>query len=259
MFITRLPRVARFAWWAVYASVAALLIWLLVRNWFLSAGEISDSFSRSEQQSWGSTDTGIPYILDGTPASFDIQNGAGVIQVPAPNLTRAAYLAAVQLRDVDVRFRFKVDKPAQGGGQLVYLIARRVKEDTFYLCRVRVLSDGSLRLQAASQVKGKIVLLGGELKAPEARATPNSYIWLRGRVAGNNPTTIQLKAWNAAAVEPTNWQYSATDSSLPLQVPGEIGLGAYLSKNTENSPVAFTFDDLRIQSYDFQMVFEYGR
>ncbi len=254
MRATRQIGTFRIAIWAAYAVVAAFLIWLMVDNWFLSAGEISDSFSRTVTQSWGSTDKGIVYQVDGTAANFTVDKGVGDIEVPEPNLIRSVYLSGVRLQDVDVRFRATTDKLPQGGGQMIYFVARRIKGETQYIGRLRIATDGTLRLQAARDIGGSVTLLGAESLVPNVDFKPDSFIWIRAQVAGSNPTMIRLKAWSGDAPEPSNWEYTALDASPPLQASGEIGLSAYLSKTAMNAPVVFKFDYLQVNSYDFQLV-----
>ena len=69
---------------------------------------VSDSFSRSVSNSWGSTSPGGTYALSGNAANFDVPSVVGQMTLNA-NKTMSAYLP-VSVRDVDVKVRVKRDK-----------------------------------------------------------------------------------------------------------------------------------------------------
>jgi trimeric autotransporter adhesin len=197
--------------------------------------------------SWGAADTGGAYTLAGTTANFDVNGAEGTISTAA-NATMSAYLTSVSALNVDITFRVRTDKLAVGGSHMAYFVARRVSNGNEYLGRLRLSTDGSVRLQAVQDINGAATLLGNEKVVSGVTHTANSYFWVRGQVVGTNPTTIRLKAWADDQPEPTTWLYSITDTAASIQASGGVGLRTYLSSSATNAPVLFTFDDLLVTS-----------
>jgi len=205
----------------------------------------ADTFSRSVIDSWGSAETGGSYTLASSPADFDVTGAAGTMLLSGANRSRSAYLPDVSARDIDMTVRIQTDKPAAGGGQMAYAVARW-NGGRAYLGRVRLATDGSVRLQAVQESTGVTTLLGGEKLVPGISYAGNQAIWLRMQVSGADPTTIRMKAWVDGHAEPSSWQYNVTDATAGLQTSGAVGLRAYLSSTANNMPVVFSFDDLRV-------------
>jgi hypothetical protein len=152
---------------------------------------------------------------------------------------------------VDVTFRVKTDKGAEGGSEIAYFVARRQTFGTQYLGRVRLAPDGQVWLQAVRERDGVATLLGSERLVRDLRHQANAFIWLRGQIVGTAPTTIRLKAWADGTPEPPTWRYTVEDLREELALSGQVGLRAYLSGQATNAPVVFTFDDLSVTSLDF--------
>jgi hypothetical protein len=111
--------------------------------------------------------------------------------------------------------------------------------------RLRYALDGYMYLQAFKYSAGTSTAIGSEVRVPPVSFTYD-MAWIRGQVIGINPTTITLKAWSQHQYEPADWQYTATDSSAPLQTSGAIGLRTYLPSATANLPVTFSFRHLSV-------------
>lgn len=208
---------------------------------------VVDSFTRTHNDSWGSTSPGGSYTLSGDAADFDVPAVVGQMKMRL-NKTLSAYLESVSARDVDIKFRIKRNKAVEGGVHIGYFVARRTSDGTNYLGRIRYAKDGTVRLIAIAQVGGVETQLGGEYTVPNVSQAAETYIWVRGQVTGANPTTLRLKAWAAGQSEPATWQYTITDSTSALQGNGAVGLRAYLSSAATNAPVLFLFDDFSVSS-----------
>jgi len=204
----------------------------------------SDSFSRTQADSWGNAETGGAYALSGAVADFDVNGSVGTLNTPA-GTNRSAYLNSISLQDVDGTFRYKSNKVAVGGGQIVYLIARRASGND-YLARVRMPTDGTLRLQAVKEVSGVATVLGTEVVVSGLTQTANKFFRVRTQVMGINPTTIRIRAWADGQAEPSTWHYSISDSTAALQRAGAVGLRSFLAASATNSPVLFSFDDFLV-------------
>ncbi|MBK9715252.1 MAG: hypothetical protein IPO81_28780 [Kouleothrix sp.] len=213
-----------------------------------TADDAVDSFSRNVTGGWGSAGVGGQYSIAGAAGDFVVDGAAGTIALPAAGVPHSAYLLGVSALNVDMTFRVQTDKPAAGGSQMAYLVARLGGNGSAYLGRLRLAADGSVRLQAVRELNATVSLMGAERVVPGAAHAPNSAIWLRGQVVGANPTIIRLKAWPDGQPEPSIWLYSVTDSAPDLQTAGALGLRTYLAPAATNAPVVFRIDDFRVTS-----------
>jgi len=205
----------------------------------------ADTFGRRITDGWGGAETGGAYTLVGTAASFDTTGSAGTISL-GTNAMRAAHLPAVAALDADAVVRVATDKPAVGGVQIAYVVARRVSAGNEYRGRIRFTTDGRLMVIGERVVAGSMTLLGGEKRVPNLTHRAGTVYRLRMQISGTNPTTIRLKVWPDGQAEPASWLYTATDSASSLQRSGAVGLQAYLSRTASNAPVLVRFDDFRV-------------
>lgn len=207
-----------------------------------------DGFNRTLSNGWGSARTGGAWSLSGTPSDFNVNGTDGTMLISTANWTRSAYLFNVSAQDVEVTFRGMVDKPAEGGAQILYFVVRHINTNTHYLGRIRLPVDNTVRIQSTAEVNGTQTHLGGEKTISGVSYSPGSYLQMRGQVTGTNPTTIRLKVWVDGQPEPATWQYTVTDSTPALQVPGAVGLRSYLGNATTNMPVLFSFNNFKVTS-----------
>ena len=208
---------------------------------------VQDRFDRSVADSWSRADAGETYYLEGPVADFRVDDSTGVMTIPRPGLNRTAMLADMSGTDVDIAFRFAVDKMATGNGVFIYAILRRVGASA-YRPKAILASNGSVRLHAGVLNDGQESPLGPAIRVPRMRHSPGSFMWLRSQVYGTDPTTIRLRVWDEGGPEPETWAYSVTDSTPGLQGPGSVGLQSHLSATSIEGSVAVSFDDLIVRS-----------
>ena len=227
----------------ILVAVVSLLVLQLPAFVGLAAEPLyaSDSFSRNQSNGWGSADMGGSYSVESWPSNFSVSGGIGNIVMPAAGANRAVTLSGVSAHDVDLKVRVRTDKRAVGNALYVYFTARGNGTNAY-------------RPKAIFQPNGSVAVHGGVLVnnvessiAPPATViglshTVGGFIWLRSEVVGANPTTIRVKAWADGAAEPAAWQFSATNSSGPVQGAGTVGLRSYVSSIT-NAPITLGFDD----------------
>jgi parallel beta-helix repeat protein len=163
------------------------------------------------------------------------------MNVAGAGYTRSALLSP-SARDVEISVKLSTDRAPSGYGEYAYLAARRDANGNEYRVTVR-LSGTSVLLSAASVLAGKALKIGSEVTAPGVSYASGAKISVLADVVGSNPTTLRIKAWPAGATQPAAWAYSATDSTLGLQVAGGLGIRSYLGSNTTNAPVKFSYDD----------------
>ena len=202
----------------------------------------ADSFGRQVASGWSSADVGGAYTLFADASNYNVGGGTGQMILTKAGNTRSAILGSVTAGDVDVKVRFAVDKLPTGGSQYVYLIARSVGASS-YRPKVILNANGTAQVHAGVVNNGTESSLGTSVTVPGLVPAAGSYIWLRAQVTGTNPTTIKVRAWRDGDVEPSTWQFTATNSLAALQGTGGVGLASYIGSGTSNVPVTFAFDD----------------
>jgi CSLREA domain-containing protein len=212
---------------------------------------VEDNFNRNLSQSWGNADLGGPYTYywgNTANQSFDTNGSAGLVTIGSTNLGREAILQNVNVRDVDITFRVETNKTSVNNSQEVLAIARWQNDGTMYRGRIRLTSTGAVYVQGNKGINGTWTTLGQLTLIEGASHSPSSGLWVRMQVVGANPTTINMKVWNAGQSEPAGWQFSVTDSAAALQVGGAVGLRVFVSSTGSNVPVIFQFDEYRVVS-----------
>jgi hypothetical protein len=170
------------------------------------------------------------------------------MKVPTAGLQRKATLSAVNVRDVDMKIRVKVDKFAAGAGHQISLLARQLGTTGQYRARLELTPSGSAKLVAQKYLTSTNLTtnIGSVITVSGLTYTANQYIWLRVQVVGINPTTIKIKAWLDGQPEPSIWQYNGSDSEAVLQTSGNVAILSRLPSTSTVAPVVFSYDDFSV-------------
>ncbi len=207
---------------------------------------VSDQFSRTVSNGWGSAPTGGAWTVTSTAANYGVNGSAGTIANPT-GAGRLAYLSGVSAPEADAVLSFGLDKLATGSGTFVMSHARRITGQGSYASKVQVTSTGAVTLtlirtnsanaettiQAATTIAGLTYAVGDKLT-------------VRTQAVGSNPTTIRAKVWKTGTTEPAAWQRSVTDSTAGLQGQGHVGIGSYVSGGATNGPITVAVDQLGV-------------
>ena len=183
----------------------------------------ADAFGRSVSGGWGNADTGGAYTLQTSASNFSVGSGVGSMIVPAAGKLSSALLNGVSQQDVDLTFRFTVDKAPSGGAYWIYAVARR-NGNNEYRAKVRMLADGRVGIQASKVINNAESMIGSEVIVAGLSVTPGSFIWVHAQVLGSGTTTFNINAWADGQSQPAGWQYTSTDSTASLQSAGGLGL-----------------------------------
>jgi hypothetical protein len=212
-----------------------------------SKTSLTDAFNRTAENGWGGTESNHTYTLTGTAADFSVTNNEATMKLPSAGASRTAMVEQIVSQNVDAKVKLKTDKTPTGYGHLAYLVSRQVSNKNEYVSKVQLLPNGQVRVWAAKIVNGVETNLSNSITVPNVTYSANTFIGVRTKVNGTNPTTIQIKAWADGQTEPTDWQYTVTDSEGVLQSPGITGLRSYLFSNVTDAPVMFTFDEYEVK------------
>ena len=207
----------------------------------------ADTFARTVAGGWGSAVVGGPWTLSGGAANFSVSSGAGSMVVPKAGATVGAVLAGATAAgpSSDLTLAVSTDMLANNSGTYFTFAGRRVSAVLEYDSRVRVTGTGAVVLSLGALTGSTTaVALSAQAVVPGLTVAAGGWLNTRLQVTGSNPTTIRARVWLATAAEPTGWQVTATDTTPALQVPGAIGLNAYVSSSATNAPVMVRVRDV---------------
>ena len=210
----------------------------------------ADSFARTNTGSWWVADTGGLYSYSGRLSDFNLDGAVATFTLPSANQSRSAFLYDVQAHDTEISFSFSTDKQPTGASVYVYGTLRRTTDGLAYRPKLRIAPDGSVYAHAGRLLSSGESSLGPEVKIAGLTHAADAVIRFRARAIGTSPTTVQVRAWAAGQPEPTTWNYTATDSSAALQVPGAVGVIAYVGAGATNTPLLVRVDDLLVTTTD---------
>lgn len=205
--------------------------------------DVTDSFTRTESNGWGTADSGQAWtIATGTAANFSTDGSEAGISLASVAVPRQIALAAT-CRDLDLTW----SKVVIGGGVVaatspitIDLCARYVDADNFYCVELLYGTDDSVTLRLRKMVAGSFTLLDSALLSG---VTGSGVAFsVRLQAVGNH---LRARAWNRAGSEPSTWHVEAEDESFPGA--GQVAVRAMLeSGNTNSLPVTFAFDGLSV-------------
>ena len=205
---------------------------------------VSDPFSRTVSNGWGSAPTGGPWTVTSTAANYSVNGSAGTIVNPT-GAGRLAYLAGVSAPAADAVVSLGVDKLATGNGTYLITHARRITGQGSYAAKARVASNGAVSLEltrtnaagAETQIQSGTTIAGLTYAVGEKLS-------VRVQAVGSGPTTVRARVWKTGTTEPTTWQRSVTDGTAGLQAAGHVGFGSYVSSGATNGPVSIGVDQI---------------
>jgi PKD repeat protein len=189
----------------------------------------SDDFARTVTGGLGTADVGGAWTASAGASRQSVGSGAATFAMTAGANT-GSYLGAVSQTGADVRTTVSLSTVPTGGGAMVYVVGRRVDANQEYRARVRVLSDGSVRVGMV-RFAGTTAetLIGAEVAVPGLVYTAGTELDVRVQVSGTGTTALTATVWKAGTTEPATPTVSRTDTTASLQAPGSVGLSGYLS------------------------------
>ena len=206
-----------------------------------------DSFSRTSARGWRAADSGGAYRYPSGAADLSVNGSSGVLVLREPGVGRSAELSAVKARNVEVKFRVRLDRMPGGAGVAVSALLRRDGANNEYRARARVNADGSVSLSVFRVRDGGVTQLGADVRVPGLHMTTTSSLWIRARVRDSGPTRLRIKAWLGGSGQPHAWQLIRNDYGRDLTAAGTVGVRAYRSVSATGQPVRLFFDDLTIR------------
>jgi hypothetical protein len=230
------------------AVVFASLLWLPAPPAVLGLSNAADAFNRDVANGLGTADVGGPWTTgEGSTADYDVTGSQAELRVTGTNQSRNAELAQVSVADFSATVVAGTTGTATASPGLMWGIeGRRANNQNYYLGRFRVNASGTIQVGAQRVLGGSFTNLGaGWVTVPRESWTTGASYTLKVEMTGASPTTIRVKVWRVGTPEPGAWDLTVTDAGAALQVPGRVGLRAYLYAGNA-SPRTFTFDNFLV-------------
>lgn len=209
----------------------------------LDVTAVSDTFTRSTSNSWGSADTGQAYTTSGGSVGNYSVNGSKGIQVnDSVNVFRHATITAGST-SMRVRATVNLNVGAVTGAAASAVVAARVTDTSnYYLAQLVFNTDDSVTLFIGKRVAGALTALSTTVTIASAFASGQQFT-VDFEVAGS---TIRAKAWATATSGPsTSWLVTATDTSLTSGTAA--GLFGRLEAGSTTGTVQVQWDDLVVE------------
>lgn len=216
--------------------------------------ELTDTFTRTEVDSWGNADTGQAWTLSGgvVPDNYDVNSGVG----KQSNSTVAALRhSKISLGVTEAETLVDVTVPVvPTGAAITAWVAGRgdFTANSYYAAQLNIATSGDVTLVLAKRVAGVLTTL---LTSASIGTHSAGDTWrIRFRYFG---TQLKARAWKTTDAEPGTWQAETADSALTAGT--DIGLLSRLETgNTNTLPVVMSWDNLsayvwgaRLTDYEF--------
>jgi hypothetical protein len=198
-----------------------------------------DLFDRTETGTWGTADSGTPWVeMGGAPSDRSVAAGAGSITLAAdPGEFRIQTTTAV-LEDCDIRVLISQDQLTTGGGSLPGIALRVASGTALYRVCAGTLNTGGLLL----------IALNGVTSVGLASATwgysAGVPFWLRARVNGQR---LRGRMWPTTVREPTWWDLDVTVTADTIAA-GTVGLTSSSTGTNTNTNLTHAFREFQVIS-----------
>lgn len=213
-------------------------------TWTLLAGASLDTFTRTVAAgSWGATDVGQVWTLDGTAANYLVNGTQGVHSHPAAAATSMASIIDVNTPDQEVLFDFSADA-LDTTGLVIGVQLRRTDNNNYYRPQVILSSTGAVDFSINKRVAGVLSTVTSYTVPGLQWAVPTVF-HMRARVSGNQ---VMARIWMDTQPEPPVWMVMATDNSL---LTGNQLALISADTNAGGGVINVFFDHFTAQSSDF--------
>ena len=199
---------------------------------------LSDTFTRTVANGWGTPDTGSAWnTVGGGPSSdYSVGSGLGAQVLSTLDVSRRTAVTAVH-GDFDIYCDITTSALATGDSLYGAVTARMLDASNMYLARLEFTTGNAVILS----VRKIIADVQTQLGAFTLPVTHVAGTFIRVRFQGKG-TLLQAKAWLASAAEPARWHVSATDSAITAA--NQIGTRSIRSTgNTNPGTVAIRYDN----------------
>lgn len=196
---------------------------------------LSDTFTRSVTNGWGTSDSGDAWSMSGgTAANYLTTSGVGRAAHTDVGTRRFTY--AGNYADVD--FIGQITAPSTPTGAAIQggYTFRFTDANNFYCAMANFSTTGMVHVDIQKRKAGTITTLTSTV---DQSFSPGFRKWFRVRAIGSS---LAVKLWSDGSAEPDTWGATATDTDFTA---GAIGThSVLLSGNTNTLPVNIHFDNI---------------
>jgi len=204
---------------------------------------ISDTFTRTVVNGWGSTDTGQAWTNtfdSGSANDFDVTAGRGTHLNPTTSGAHRSVVTA-PVSDVDVQVDIGVDQMTSGASVFNAVMVRYVDSANFYMTRLEFETPGTVRLTLITRVASVETTLDTELIGSYSAG---QMFTVRMQAQGQN---LRARAWAAGTAEPEVWQVTGTSSTFAG--PGSVGVRSVRAAGNATPSLLSLFDNFQVSEF----------
>lgn len=190
---------------------------------------ITDTFTRSATDDWGTNDTGQAYTeTNGSASDFSVNGSVGTILMST--VTTVRFATHSTKTDSEQRIRIKVDQLATGASIITGLVSRWQDSSNQYEASLVFNTTGNIDIRVRTVVAGV-----GTATTATSIMTHSTTTWYN-LLLGTVGTEIRAKGWVDGTAEPATWQVQRTVTDFST---GAIGTRtAATTGNTNTNPTA---------------------
>lgn len=204
------------------------------------ANLVTDTFTRTLVDSFGSTDNGLSYTLDGgtVPGNYDVNGTKGTFTMDSVNVFRRAFVNAGSATQ-DVTATFTLPVLPTGASISDALMARRTDNNNMYRAILLITTAGALTLNL-NRMAGGVGATIGSVGISDTHTAGDSWT-IRLQTWGS---TVRAKVWRTTTPEPADWQVTVVDTGL---VTGTLaGLESRLEAGNTNGTTTIAWDNFTV-------------
>ncbi|MFK0018186.1 hypothetical protein [Streptomyces sp. NPDC090798] len=200
---------------------------------------LSDAFSRTVSNGWGSADTGQAWSVAGTASDYAVGSGVGSHILTTVTTTRRSFIDPFLFTNFDFYVDITTSATATGGSLFGGPAGRYMDSANLYTARMEFTTSNTLILSLRKLVNGNETSLG-VYNLPDTYA-PGTFFRIRFQAQGS---VFRTKAWLASGVETPEWQISVVDGDI--STANFIGLRSFSASSNTNVNPSVNYENANI-------------
>src|SRR5574338_124257 len=175
--------------------------------------KLSDTFTRTTSNGVGTADSGGDWTTVGGAASDYSTNGSSCQVAQSTTATLRGITIDVGDTEHDIRVHCSIPVgSAAGAGISQWICGRYVDSSNYYTAQLILTTSGNMTLSLWKRVSGTLSSIGSSGTVTVGTGHVSGDDWtVRLKI---DSTSVRAYAWKSSGSEPTDWQVTATDSSL---------------------------------------------
>ncbi|WP_156722679.1 hypothetical protein [Streptomyces apocyni] len=198
----------------------------------------SDTFTRSETDTWGTATSGQDWTeTSGAASDRSVDGAAGVITLQDTVDTVRLQRLTQAVGDCEVLVKLSVDQVATGASIIPGVLMRYTGVSDWYRARLHFSTGGNMFVAVT---RGTTVV--GSTPQLDLTYTAGEEFWLRVSLVGH---TVRLRVWADGDVESSDWDHEVTITTDIIDT-GEIGVTCSAFAGNTNTDPAVSYDDFQV-------------